>query len=176
MMQKQISKKKLDRMTMHGGDFRQAGKRAGSQLTLPYLRELLEDDVRNLDRMMSGNDMVNGSDNDTGGGGNGNSTGSGGSAVLDGGTDIPQAELDMLLDRERLFATVTLSLTATSTTTSTTTTTTTTASDDTKEEKKEDGDEEEMAVSASEAFRAIPTEGSMYDIVAPQQSNLQTVA
>lgn len=35
---------------MHGGDFRQAGKRQGQELTTSYLRQLLEDDVRGLNR------------------------------------------------------------------------------------------------------------------------------
>jgi ATP-dependent DNA helicase len=137
MMQKQISKKKLDRMTMHGGDFRQAGKRAGSQLTLPYLRQLLEDDVQNLDRMMtsgaSANNMLN---ND----GEANST----------STDIPQHELDMLLDRDRLFATVV--------------------------EGIEGIDGVVAKCARGRATTTIPTEGTMYDIVAPQESSLQAVA
>eukprot|EP00605_Chrysophyceae_sp_TOSAG23-4_P001301 GSChrysophyteH1.ASY1.ANO1.1415.1 assembled CDS len=49
MMEKQISKKKLERMTIHGGDYRKAGQRQeGSHLTLAILRQLLEDDVKNL--------------------------------------------------------------------------------------------------------------------------------
>lgn len=51
MMEKQISKKKLERLTIHGGDYRVAGRRAGGQLTLNRLKNLLEDDVRNLSRM-----------------------------------------------------------------------------------------------------------------------------
>jgi len=125
MMQKQISKKKLDRMTMHGGDFRQAGKRAGSQLTLPYLRQLLEDDVRNLDRMMMSNvatttasSSSSSSSASASGGGRGDeikaepATGTGDADQQDiiiipqQDIIIPQGELELLLDRERLFATV----------------------------------------------------------------------
>lgn len=51
MLEKQISKKKLERLTIHGGDYRRAGHRAGSELTLSKLRKLLEDDVKNLSRM-----------------------------------------------------------------------------------------------------------------------------
>jgi hypothetical protein len=51
MMEKQISKKKLERLTIHGGDYRVAGRRAGGQLTLNRLRRLLDDDVKNLSRM-----------------------------------------------------------------------------------------------------------------------------
>ena len=150
MMEKQISKKKLDRMTMHGGDFRQAGKRAGSQLTLPYLRRLLEDDVQNLDRMRM-----------TGGGGSvasdcGRSCGSEeSSAALLGESDIPQSELDMLMDRERLFATVSQN-----------------AADVSEEAEEEAGG----GGGGGDGLTPIPTEGTMYDIVAPQQSSLQAVA
>jgi superfamily II DNA/RNA helicase len=52
VMEKQISKKKLERLTIHGGDFRRAGHRLGSQLTLSNLRKLLDDDVKNLKRMI----------------------------------------------------------------------------------------------------------------------------
>ena len=48
MMEKQISKKKLERITIHGGDYRRAGQRTGCDLTLERLRQLLEDDVKNL--------------------------------------------------------------------------------------------------------------------------------
>ena len=132
MMQKQISKKKLDRMTMHGGDFRKAGKRAGSQLTLPYLRQLLEDDVRNLDRMMTCTTTTK----------NLKSVGKKGDERLG---DIPQDELDMLLDRDRLFVTVNAN------------------------------DQEALAGMQVDVVNMIPTEGTMYDIVAPQESSLQSV-
>lgn len=118
MLQKQISKKKLDRMTIHGGDFCQAGKRRSTQLTLPYLRQLLEDDVRNLNRM-----MINGSCSNE---------------ELASNGDIPDEELQCLLDKERIFATVS----------------------DCSDDK----------------VKPVPPEGSMYDIVSPQESNLQAVA
>jgi hypothetical protein len=51
MLEKQISKKKLERLTIHGGDYGVAGKRSGGQLTLNKLKRLLEDDVKNLGRM-----------------------------------------------------------------------------------------------------------------------------
>ena len=38
---------------MHGGDFRKAGERSSGQLTLSRLRDLLEDDVRNLAKRSS---------------------------------------------------------------------------------------------------------------------------
>jgi ATP-dependent DNA helicase len=55
MMAKQISKKKLERLTIHGGDFNM--KRApGKTLTLTRLRQLLTDDVKNLNRMIRNDD------------------------------------------------------------------------------------------------------------------------
>eukprot|EP00639_Heterosigma_akashiwo_P034623 CAMPEP_0194723148 /NCGR_PEP_ID=MMETSP0296-20130528/14199_1 /TAXON_ID=39354 /ORGANISM="Heterosigma akashiwo, Strain CCMP2393" /LENGTH=724 /DNA_ID=CAMNT_0039626455 /DNA_START=94 /DNA_END=2264 /DNA_ORIENTATION=+ len=48
MMEKAVSKKKLERMAIVGGDFRQAGRRASRALTAANLRTLLEDDVRSL--------------------------------------------------------------------------------------------------------------------------------
>ena len=74
MMEKQISKKKLERLTIHGGDFRQAGERSGCDMTLSKLRELLEDDVKNMGRNEKGR------------------------------MDISDEELDMILDRDRIFA------------------------------------------------------------------------
>lgn len=54
-MEKQIRKKKLDRMTMFGGDFRQAGRRQSQEWTLSSLRKLLEDDLRELNKRKEGN-------------------------------------------------------------------------------------------------------------------------
>ena len=81
MMAKQISKRKLERMTIHGGDYRKAGSRAGgTELTLARLRQLLEDDVRNLSRM---------------------TTGGGGASVAEvaaASDDIDDQELSLILD------------------------------------------------------------------------------
>ena len=38
-------------MTIHGGDYRRAGQRSGAPLTISRLKQLLEDDVKNLTRM-----------------------------------------------------------------------------------------------------------------------------
>ena len=73
MMEKQISKKKLERLTIAGGDFRKAGERSGSNLTISRLRQLLEDDVNNMSR----NEVT--------------------------GEDISDKEVDMILNRGRLF-------------------------------------------------------------------------
>jgi ATP-dependent DNA helicase len=49
MMEKQISKKKLDRMTIAGGDFRKGGQRSkGAALSNSHLADLLADDIANL--------------------------------------------------------------------------------------------------------------------------------
>lgn len=48
MLEKQVSKKKLERMTITGGDFRKAGKRSQGDLSFEKLQELLQDDVQDL--------------------------------------------------------------------------------------------------------------------------------
>jgi len=51
MMEKAISKKKLERMAISGGDFRQPGRRTGAALSTSALQRLLEDDISSLQRM-----------------------------------------------------------------------------------------------------------------------------
>jgi ATP-dependent DNA helicase len=48
MMEKQISKKKLERMAIVGGDFRKAGSRSMGEFKTESLNELLNDDVKDL--------------------------------------------------------------------------------------------------------------------------------
>lgn len=81
-----VSKKKLDRLTISAGNFSRAGEREGGNLTLKRLKDLLEDDVKNLSRM----------------------TGAGAAATLKSGSakaeeiiqgDISDAELDLILNR-----------------------------------------------------------------------------
>mmetsp|Transcript_11436 Transcript_11436/g.22692 ORF Transcript_11436/g.22692 Transcript_11436/m.22692 type:complete len:794 (-) Transcript_11436:241-2622(-) len=48
MMEKQISKNKLARMTIAGGDYRKAGKRSRGDLTSDSLASLLEADIKDL--------------------------------------------------------------------------------------------------------------------------------
>lgn len=97
MMERQISKKKLERLAVYGGDFRQAGKRAGSELTLSNIRKLLEDDVKNLSRMSSSTASGSGSGgvqsvlNDTK------------KEDISQYTEISQHELSMLMNRDLLF-------------------------------------------------------------------------
>ncbi len=48
MMEKQISKKKLERMAILGGDFRKAGSRSKGEFKTEAMNELLESDVKDL--------------------------------------------------------------------------------------------------------------------------------
>ncbi len=75
MMEKQISKKKLDRMTIAGGDFRKGGLRSKGELTTKTLENLLADDIKNLQTKGDNVEHVKISDRD----------------------------LDLILDRKRLF-------------------------------------------------------------------------
>lgn len=86
MMEKQVSKKKLERLTIQGGDFRKAGERFSSHLTIGSLRQLLEDDVKNLNRMTSLREM-NALKTD--------------SAVF---KDISEEELGLVMDRDKVFS------------------------------------------------------------------------
>lgn len=49
MMEKQISKKKLERMTIAGGDFKKGGHRSGGEIDLAGLQSLLQSDIRDLE-------------------------------------------------------------------------------------------------------------------------------
>lgn len=89
MMKKQLSKKKLERLTIQGGDYRKAGRREGrQQVSLDELKMLLEDDVKNLSRMeimeySSSSDSSNSS-----------------KSII---TDISEEELELIMNREKLF-------------------------------------------------------------------------
>jgi len=48
MMEKQVSKKKLERMTIAGGDFRKAGRRSLGEMTFDKLQNLLKADIKDL--------------------------------------------------------------------------------------------------------------------------------
>jgi hypothetical protein len=48
MMEKQVSKKKLERMTIAGGDFRKAGRRSQANMTFEKLESLLQSDIQDL--------------------------------------------------------------------------------------------------------------------------------
>mmetsp|Transcript_33320 Transcript_33320/g.67904 ORF Transcript_33320/g.67904 Transcript_33320/m.67904 type:complete len:865 (-) Transcript_33320:319-2913(-) len=77
MMEKQISKKKLERMAIVGGDFRKAGIRSRGEFSDTNLTSLLEDDVKDL--------KTKGID-------------------ADGGIRISDYEFEAIMNRERLFA------------------------------------------------------------------------
>jgi ATP-dependent DNA helicase len=58
MMERQLSKKKLEKLTIHGGDYRKAGERWGKEMTISTLRRLLSDEV-NVSRMSTHNSSNN---------------------------------------------------------------------------------------------------------------------
>ncbi len=77
MMQRQLSKKKLERLAIQGGDFSAPGQRGErARLTAGSLRALLEDEVK-LARE---------------------------GARLGGARDISQEELEYILDRGKVFS------------------------------------------------------------------------
>lgn len=76
MMEKQISKKKLERMAIVGGDFRKAGVRKRGEFDTRVLSALLEDDIKDLQAKTSDVEEIK----------------------------ISEEELDCILDRKRLFA------------------------------------------------------------------------
>jgi len=75
MMEKQISKKKLERMAITGGDFRKAGSRSGGEFTFKSLSTLLEDDITDIHA--KGGDIES--------------------------IQIDDEEFDAIMDRKRLF-------------------------------------------------------------------------
>jgi len=87
MMEKQVSKKKLERMTIHGGDFGKAGQRSGSSLTIKRLRQLLADDV-NLGKRLEGKSVAS------------IATKKGG--ISDG--EISDEELNLIMNRDKIFS------------------------------------------------------------------------
>lgn len=112
MMERQISKKKLERLAVYGGDYRQAGKRAGSELTLSTIRKLLEDDVKNLGRMSSSSALASLTDT------NDDVVRSNEPGVSGRYAEIGQKELSMIMDRDLLFVKTTKSTTTATTTVS----------------------------------------------------------
>lgn len=77
MMEKQMSKKKLERMTIAGGDFRKGGRRSRGEITFDHLQNLLQSDVKDLEA--KGGDVEN--------------------------IAISDEEFDLIMDRKKLFAT-----------------------------------------------------------------------
>ncbi len=55
MMENQVSKKKLERMTIAGGDFRKAGRRSTGDMTYEKLQSLLENEIQ--DQQGKGGDV-----------------------------------------------------------------------------------------------------------------------
>merc|ERR1719197_1595351 len=78
MMEKQISKKKLERMAVTGGDYNKAGRRSRGDLTTDGLRALLDSDV-NIAQRVAG---MTGDDKEA----------------------LSDEELELVLDREKIFS------------------------------------------------------------------------
>jgi hypothetical protein len=76
MMEKQVSKKKLERMTIAGGDFRRAGRRTQGNFTFESLNNLLSSEMK--DMHAKGGDVED--------------------------VRISDEEFEMILDRKRLFS------------------------------------------------------------------------
>lgn len=76
MMEKQISKKKLERMTIAGGDFRKGGRRSRGDISFDHLTSLLQSDIKDLNAK--------------------------GSDIED--IKISDEEFELILDRKKLFA------------------------------------------------------------------------
>ena len=77
MMEKQVSKKKLERMTIAGGDFRKAGQRSRGEIDVDQLATLLQSDIKDMNA--KGGDVED--------------------------IKIDDDEFDMIMDRKRLFST-----------------------------------------------------------------------
>ncbi|KAG7374405.1 SNF2-related protein [Nitzschia inconspicua] len=75
MMEKQVSKKKLERMTIAAGDFRKAGMRSMGEMSVEKLQGLLKSDIQDLEGKQEVEDIK-----------------------------IDDEEFDMIMDRKRLFA------------------------------------------------------------------------
>jgi hypothetical protein len=85
-------------MTMHGGDYRKAGQRGeGSHLTLAMLRKLLEDDVKNLERMTSTSNTNTSTSTNT------NTSTDTDTNVRGVSLDIQDSELNLIMNRSLLF-------------------------------------------------------------------------
>jgi len=87
MMEAQISKKKLERLSITGGDFRQAGRRSRGDITTEGLRRLLADDVKDIQRRHGDGGQEGGKEGGKGG----------------AEEDITEEELGKILDRKGMF-------------------------------------------------------------------------
>lgn len=158
MMERQISKKKLERLTIQGGDFRKAGERSqDTQLSLNKLRNLLEDDVKDLN-------IKRGSGKLTG-------INFAGTGACDN-EDITKEELDMIMDRERLFRTIAVENAFQDESNSSMTSSPAIISKGNGSSKKRKRDDERI----EKISDLIPTEGRMYDIISMDQFTMQSVS
>jgi hypothetical protein len=142
MMEKQISKKKLERLTIHGGDYRRAGERSGAQLTISRLRELLDDDVKNLSRMTGSRQSA--------------------AAALALASGISNHELDLIFDRQKIFPEFACAVQSTASFSSSLPPSASSAS--LSSATTVEGDD-----SSEDSASLIPSEGLMYDIITVEQ-------
>lgn len=175
VMRKQMSKKKLERLTIHGGDYRKAGRRQSEQVSVADLRALLEDDVKNLSRrenaLQSGQSRRQRSVKGTSPASVAAVTELTAADESDNSIaaswiqkDISTTELDLIMDRELLFSNLNRdSSKLTLNSEHSESTGVTTAEDCAKhcDDSSDDG----------ASFCQIPVEGDMYDILADGPTN-----
>jgi len=77
LMEKQFSKKKLERMAIQGGNFTRPGQRRDGSFTVDTLKNLLDDDVANIQERASAEDRTQA---------------------------ISEEELELIMNRDKLFA------------------------------------------------------------------------
>ena len=141
MLAKQISKKKLERMTITGGDYKKAGSRSTNrELTLSRLRELLEDDVKTLHKRSTSDKGKHQGYKDN------------------AGTEhITDTELDMIINRNLVFAALEKH---------------TNSSSSSSSSSNDDGTDMEAGIestsSGTTSTSVVPLEGAMYDIILPK--------
>jgi len=154
MMEKQMSKLKLERLSITGGDFRKAGKRLGGKMTSEKLRILLEDDVRNLAKRAESFSKSTSNSKTT------NDTYS--------AEAISEKELDLITDREKLFETLKALENDTKDDMLTTTKNQEEGEQATKRRKVSPRKKEENGKNNKDEgvdLHRIPIEGDMYDIL-----------
>ena len=90
MLKKQMSKNKLARLTITGGDYRMGGMRRSQACSVADLRVLLEDDVKNISSREDYKQNKEGENNES-------------EELAFLSREISDAELDLIMDRNLLF-------------------------------------------------------------------------
>ena len=166
MMEKQISKKKLERLTISGGDFRKAGVRSEStNLTINKLRKLLEDDVNDLMKRGGKCDMaaslqdIKGDNVNT--------------------CDITEEELNLIMNRDLLFPVLENEVAQVTPVKDTTlglgnspSSTQSSSSKRKLNQEKENYSDISVRTVPPVVTAGVPLEGRMYDIISVEQFSL----